>query len=217
MRPTPPTLLASLALFVALGGGAYAASEIGTDQIADRAVTAAKLGPGAVTTKKLARDAVTGRKADESSFGTVPSAGTAESLAGRSEFFLQLVPGQEEVVAQNGSLTLRAQCLENIGAGNDVVRIVAETTQPGAALEGADNLNSPDTGFLEPTTPAEDRELVRNQAPTGVPSVDNDGNDGFVAAAGGEALAINGESTVLGLNFGGGECRLIGVVEALGP
>jgi hypothetical protein len=203
MRPSPATAIALLALFVALGGGAYAASRVGTSEIAAQAVT----------TKKLARDAVTGRKADEATFGPVPA---AESLTDRSEFFFQLAPGQEEIVAQNGPLTLRAQCIDD-PAANDLVRIVAETTAPGSALEGNDNLNNTTTGFLEPGTPVDQRQLLRHQAPTTVPSVDNDINEGFVTAPGGETLVIDGDATVLALNYGGAECRLVGAVDAFGP
>ena len=48
-RPSPATLVAVIALVVALTGGAYAATKIGTQQ----------LKRGAVTTKKLKKAAVT--------------------------------------------------------------------------------------------------------------------------------------------------------------
>lgn len=51
-------VVAIVALFVALGGGAYAASSIGTSDIKNKAVTTQKLDGKAVTAGKLGRDAV---------------------------------------------------------------------------------------------------------------------------------------------------------------
>jgi hypothetical protein len=52
-------LIAFAALVVALGGTAYAAAKIDTEDIAGKAVTKKKLAAGAVTNKKLAAGAVT--------------------------------------------------------------------------------------------------------------------------------------------------------------
>jgi hypothetical protein len=55
--------MATIAVFgVVAGGGAYAASKIGTNNIENKAVTAKKLDSGAVTTGKLSAGAVTGGK-----------------------------------------------------------------------------------------------------------------------------------------------------------
>lgn len=98
-RISPATPLALLALFVALGGGAYAAGTIGTDDLQNRAVTKAKLDRnsvvpgkirggavtrqklrnGLVNTAKLGPEAVTGPKVDESTLEQVPSAAKAET------------------------------------------------------------------------------------------------------------------------------------------
>lgn len=67
-------VVATLALFAALGGSAWAVSKIGTSDIQNGAVTSKKLAKAAVATKKVANDAITGKKADEDSFGTVPEA-----------------------------------------------------------------------------------------------------------------------------------------------
>lgn len=90
-RIHPASVLAMLALFVALGGGAYAAAgKIGSSEIKNGAITKAKIkkaavtGPkiknGVVTTAKIANNAVTGQKVDEASLATVPD---AAKLAGR--------------------------------------------------------------------------------------------------------------------------------------
>jgi hypothetical protein len=89
-RLTYANVMSSLAVFLILGGAtAFAATKIGANQlkansvktgkIVKEAVTTSKLKNGSVTTPKLANDAVTGEKANESTFGQVPSAKTAET------------------------------------------------------------------------------------------------------------------------------------------
>src|SRR5947199_113694 len=79
---------AVIALFLAIGGGAYAASTVGTRDITHGAVTRSKLARHAVSTSKLANKAVgtkqlkggavTGAKVDEATLGKVPSAANAD-------------------------------------------------------------------------------------------------------------------------------------------
>ena len=57
-RPSPALVISLIALFVALGSGAYAANKIGTNQIKGKAVTTGKLAGKAVTTGKLGAKAV---------------------------------------------------------------------------------------------------------------------------------------------------------------
>ena len=98
-RPSHATIVAYLALFVALGGSAYAVTQlpknsVGAKQLKKKAVTTAKLkdcavttpkiANGAVTTAKIAENAVTGAKVDEASLGQVPSAAAAASAADAS-------------------------------------------------------------------------------------------------------------------------------------
>ncbi len=76
---TYANVVATVALFAVLGGGAWAAAKIGTGDIKNGAVTTKKLAKAAVATKKLEKNAVTGKKVDESSLGTVPTAAIARS------------------------------------------------------------------------------------------------------------------------------------------
>ena len=65
-RPSPALVISLLALFVALGSGAYAANKIGTNQIKNKAVTTKKLAGKAVNTSKLAGKSVkTGKLAGQ--------------------------------------------------------------------------------------------------------------------------------------------------------
>jgi hypothetical protein len=91
-------VVATLALFIAIGGAsAFAASQlgkntVGSKQLKKNSVTTAKIKKEAVTTKKLKKGAVnaskvadhslTGTQINLSALGTVPSADTANNLAG---------------------------------------------------------------------------------------------------------------------------------------
>jgi hypothetical protein len=75
-------VMATVAVFCVLGGGMAVAAglkknSVGKKQIKSNAVVEKKIADGAVTTNKLADNAVTGAKADESTFGQVPSAANA--------------------------------------------------------------------------------------------------------------------------------------------
>jgi hypothetical protein len=81
--PSHNTVIACLALFVALGGTAFAATQlpknsVGTKQLKPNAVTAAKIKNGAVNGSKIGSNAITGTNVDESTLGRVPSAASAE-------------------------------------------------------------------------------------------------------------------------------------------
>lgn len=87
-RLTYANVMSSLAVFLVLGGGAaFAASKIGSNQLKANAVITGKIKKEAVTTSKLKKNAVTGAKANEASFGQVPSAAfalSAETAAPRA-------------------------------------------------------------------------------------------------------------------------------------
>lgn len=69
-RPDHATVVAYLALFIAIAGGtAVAAKKIGPDRLAKNAVTTKKIASGAVTTPKLANDAVTQAKVANGAVG----------------------------------------------------------------------------------------------------------------------------------------------------
>jgi hypothetical protein len=78
-------VVATIALFVVLGGTSYAAlqlprNSVGSQQLKRNAVTAAKIKRNAVTAAKIRRNAVTGSKVNEATLGKVPQAGTADAL-----------------------------------------------------------------------------------------------------------------------------------------
>jgi hypothetical protein len=89
-------VVSCLALFVALGGSAFAAT-----QLAKNSVGSKQLKKNAVTTAKIKKEAVTGAKIKLSSVGTVPSAAVANSLPPAEPIHLVGTPGQPPF--ENGS------------------------------------------------------------------------------------------------------------------
>jgi len=83
-RPTYASVTATLALFIALGGGAYAAvtlpaNSVGSKQLKSRAVKRAKIKNNAVNGIKVAANSLRGSDINESTLGKVPSATLADT------------------------------------------------------------------------------------------------------------------------------------------
>jgi hypothetical protein len=81
---TYANVMATVAVFVALGGASYAAvklpkNSVGSKQIKVNAVTEAKIKDGAVTGAKIAAGTITGANVNASTLGTVPKATSAQS------------------------------------------------------------------------------------------------------------------------------------------
>jgi hypothetical protein len=83
-RVTYANVTATLALFIALSGGAYAATAIpansvGSKQLKHGAVVAAKIKGNAVTGSKVLGNSLTGADINESSLAKIPSATVADT------------------------------------------------------------------------------------------------------------------------------------------
>src|SRR5215467_14180809 len=84
MRPrlSFANVVSVLALFVALGGSAYAfhlgKNSVGAKQLKKNAVTTAKVKNEAITAAKVKKGTLTGTQVNVSTLGTVPSATTAQ-------------------------------------------------------------------------------------------------------------------------------------------
>jgi hypothetical protein len=86
VRPslTYANVMATIAVFIALGGASYAAlklpkNSIGSKQLKKNAVTTAKIKNEAVTAAKVKKGALTGAQIDALTLGTVPNAAHATS------------------------------------------------------------------------------------------------------------------------------------------
>src|SRR5436190_437883 len=76
-RATYANVVATLCLFVVLGGGAYAATQLPAHSVGTK-----QLRRGAVTSAKIKDHTITGRDVDTSRLGSVPLAANATKLGG---------------------------------------------------------------------------------------------------------------------------------------
>lgn len=98
-RITFANVVSCLALFVALGSGAYAATQlpknsVGPKQIKKNAVTTAKIKKQAVTAAKVKNGTLTGTQINVSTLGTVPTAQQANTLAAPEGWHEVGAPGE---------------------------------------------------------------------------------------------------------------------------
>ena len=117
-RVSSAHVIALAALFVALGGTAFAAATIGTNDIKNQAVTKPKIAKKAVTTGRIADQAVTERTLRDQAVtnpkladNSVDSAKIADSSVTASELggTTQVVSANTSVTA-NGNGTVSVQC-----------------------------------------------------------------------------------------------------------
>jgi hypothetical protein len=107
-RPGHGTVVAYLALFIALGGSAYAASHlgsktVGTKQLKGGAVTAAKLKKNAVTRAKIKNGAVDGSKIKN---GAVDGSKIADGSVTGADINAQTMPFSQIVHEARGNSTV---------------------------------------------------------------------------------------------------------------
>lgn len=122
-RLTFSNVVAVIALFVALGGTAFAASKlaknsVGTKQLKNGAVTGKKLKKNAVTSDKVADGSLTGSDLDLGSLGSVPS---ADSVGGQkvTKFFVKFQPGElNKPIFNVDGFKLVASCIPTVGGGS---------------------------------------------------------------------------------------------------
>lgn len=146
-------VMATFAVFLALGGVGYAAvrlprNSVGTRQIRKAAVSAAKIRTGAVTAAKIRDGAVTGAKVDVSTLPTVPSASKAEeasraagaafaTAAGRADSAASADHARHADSADSASEATHAQSATTAG---DAERLGG--LAPGAFVEGGGSWRS---------------------------------------------------------------------------
>ena len=146
-RPSPALVISILALFVALGGSAYAASKIGTNDIKANAITAGKIKNSAVTTKKIKNGAVTGAKVNESSLGPVPNATNATNATNAvnatnfsryaTTGVIKASGGQNVALFTSGPFTFVGHCAD-LGGGEFEAFATVSTSQPGSSMSATE-------------------------------------------------------------------------------
>lgn len=142
-------LMASIAVFVALGGVGYAATAINGNDITKRTVGANKLKDGTLTSKQIKQNALSGSVIDESSLGTVPSAQTAVSAttattattaanAANAEHALSANRATEATTAASATTAGDAGTLDGLSAKQLQVTCPVETDPYGGMCWDAD-------------------------------------------------------------------------------
>jgi hypothetical protein len=110
-RLTYSNIVATAALFLALGGGAYAAlrvppNSVGPRQLKSQAVTRGKVADGAINGTKIADASLTGSDIDLAALGTVPSALNASGAANS-----ETVTGHR-AACPTGTILIRGLCFD---------------------------------------------------------------------------------------------------------
>lgn len=141
-RPQPATIIACIALAVALGGTSYAAinlpaNSVGPKQLKKNAVTRVKIKNGAVTGAKVANNTIRGADILESSLDKVPSTVNADNAA-------------HATAADNATNATNSSNLGGSPAG-DYQRF-GSTLPPGRSESGDYGIRTPNTstsGYLD--------------------------------------------------------------------
>ncbi len=135
--------IALLALFVAVGGTAYAATAIGTKQIKNNAVTTAKIKNNAVTTAKIKNNAVTSAKI--ASRSVTPAKMSEYTNSG----LVKLSNGESKVLLTKGPFKFTAKCVDG-GGGVSIANLTAKNTGSEAGLFESDYLSNYNDPVFDP-------------------------------------------------------------------
>jgi hypothetical protein len=137
-RPSPAMVVALLALCLAVGGTAFAATKLGKNavktknikngavkesKLAANAVTESKIAGNAVTEGKIAGSAVTGGKIANGAVSADKIAGSAKSL------WVQMDIGGADIVGQSGGITVTPN-----GMGQKVVNFGTNVANRGILI-----------------------------------------------------------------------------------
>jgi hypothetical protein len=180
-RPSPALVIAILALFVALGGSAYAAGKIGTKNIKANAITTSKIKKNAITTTKIKNEAITGAKIKESSLGPVPTATNATNATNAvhatnatnavnatnfSRYFttglIRASAGQNVSLFSSGPFLFTGHC-EDLGGGTLKAFTTVTTSQAGSSMSSSED--SYYEADFDPGTEARINYAVENTGP----------------------------------------------------
>jgi hypothetical protein len=234
--------MSSIAVFLILGGAtAIAASHlgkksVGSPQLKANAVTTAKIKKNAVTGKKIKKGAVDGSKVldnsltgadiNESTLGTVPSADTANNLAGMTRFNFRLPFGGSKTFLTAGPFSFTATCLQNAttleeipDANQDIARILISTNTNGMIFDAEDaKRGSEPSDFLNTDTPENERVIVEEFVETGKATYEAEPNEDAAAyQPNGIGVSFNQDGLGLGINITGPGCVFHGFAVVENP
>jgi hypothetical protein len=182
-RLTYANVMATIAVFIALGGASYAAlklpkNSVGAKQLKKNSVTTAKIKGQAITAAKVKKGSLTGTQVNASTLGTVPdathagSADVAGSLPPAERW--HAVGGAGEPQFQNGCQNAGLPDTASVRFYKDQIGIVhLEGVYRECSIEGANAfqlppgyLPRPDLNFSLPLQGDEGAVLVHGSAPS---------------------------------------------------
>jgi hypothetical protein len=118
-RLTYANVMATIAVFIALGGTGYAAihlprNSVGRSQLRTHAVSNSKLAVGAVTASRVRANSLTGAQINEGTLGTVPSAlaAAAASSAANADRLNGVSAADLRVRCPGGTVPYAGACFE---------------------------------------------------------------------------------------------------------
>jgi hypothetical protein len=147
-RPTPAMIVSLLALFMALGSGAYAASKVDSGDIQNNSVKSKDLkNKKGVKGVDVVKNSLTGKQIKEASLGTVPNSAETDRIIPFGP--TGLAEGQTATLFSRGPLSVVAQCQDD--TGDTELNVIAASTEAGSTFAGDD-----DSGVIGPTSIFED-------------------------------------------------------------
>jgi hypothetical protein len=248
--PSPAATLAFIALVAALSGSAIALpgtgsvdsgdiknNSVGTkdlrnnhvrsNDVRNNSLTGGDVRNNSLTGGDVRNNSLTGNDVNESTFGKVPSAGSADNAANAANATnaanaaavggfrvvrvdpFTLIDGQTKDILQRGPFTFTARCRinfdpEGFGELRDLGQILIATSQDNAVFDGDDG------GELDIATPEDDRDFLElTQFDVGAPAFDSLSDGAALATDGTE---IVGSELYVGVNVLNqpGTCRFGG-------
>jgi hypothetical protein len=216
-------VVALVALFVALGGGAYAALRIKSRDVVNNTLRTQDVRNNSLRSKDVRNrglgaadirfDSLTGNQIDEPSLERVPRAADAQALQGRRRVNVSpftLTGGQAREVLREGPFVLTARCrigLSTTTGPVDLAEVVISTNANNAVFDAADS------GELDTNTPEDARTFVEVTADPGGVAVDSLQDGMAVASDGTEELADANLYTMVNALGQPGTCRFGGYVD----
>jgi hypothetical protein len=216
-------VVALVALFLALGGGAYGALRIASRHIVNNTVRTQDVRNNGLRGKDvrnrslgradIAFDSLTGNQIDEPTLERVPRAADAQSLQGRRRANIPpftLTGGQAREVLREGPFVLTARCRIGLSTPTgpiDVAEVVIATDANNSAFDAADS------GDLDTTTPEDARTFVDVTADPGDVAVDALQDGLAVAPDGTEELADANLYAMVNALGQPGTCRFGGYLD----
>ena len=224
-RLTYSNVIATAALFMALGGVGYAAATVDSSSIVNNSVRGKDIHQRTIRGGDIRNNGLGGKQIKESKLGRVPDAQALQGAGPEAfvaagtlvRYSFTLNGGETREVAANGALKLTAHCIDN-GAdqngnpGKDVARIYATTTQDGAVMAAVDSFDGGATGYLNAATAETDAVWSETAADDGVVKAFNGSDDDLAVASAPDGATISGlrDPGVQGVNVFGASCAYRG-------